>query len=202
MIILPARPGRRLDAPRLIDFGGFLTPDSGGPMQRINRLGNRYALAITMPPVRGAAGRILVNRLIRGKMEGVRTSWPLDDFDPGTPNVANGSAIVIDGAGQAGTTLAVMNVAPRYAFREGQPISLEISGQHYFDFVSAPAKAGADGKVSLQLTLPLRKPPATGSVLHVAKPMIEGFIVGSEIAWEQALSGYRENIQFEIQEAR
>ncbi|MAM40649.1 MAG: hypothetical protein CL949_19590 [Erythrobacter sp.] len=202
MILLPEKPGTRVDAPRLLDFGGFLTPSGGGQMQRLNRKGNRYAVAVTMPPMREAAARIFVNRLIRGKSEGVRMAWPLDGFRPGSPNIDASTAIVVDGAGQAGMSLSVQNVTPQYAFREGQPISLEISGQHFFDFVSAPVIADASGRATVPLTLELRAPPPSGSILHVAKPMIEGFIVGSEIAWEQAVSGFRDNIQFDIQEAR
>lgn len=201
MIIIPEKPASRVDVPRLIDFGGFLTPAGGGPVQRLNRLGNRYAVTVTMPPMRGSQARIFVNRLIRGKSEGARMAWPLDGFDPGAPLVG-GAPVVVDGSGQAGRQLSIRSIAPHYAFREGQPISLEVDGQHYFDFIAQATVVGAGGTATITLSQMLRIEPPDGAVLHVAKPMIEGFIVGSEISWEQAISGFTEGIQFEIQEAR
>ncbi|WP_103730183.1 hypothetical protein [Novosphingobium sp. HII-3] len=107
----------------------------------------------------------------------------------------------MDGAGQAGHTLAIQGLQPRYAFVEGQPVSLEIDGQHYFDFVAENVIAGADGKASIRLTQMLRKPPPAGSVLHVAKPMIEGFIMGNPVSWEIALER-NFGLGFEIRESR
>lgn len=202
MIILPDWPGAQSAVPRELDFGGFLEPDSGAEVQRFNRKGNRYAVAITMPPLDNKKlGRIWVNRLIRGRKEGARLAYPLLDFDPGAPNAADGSPIVVDGGGQAGTTLAVQNVTPGYAFLEGQPISLEIAGQHFFDFVAGTAIVGADGKVEIPLTQELRKPPLVGSILHVSEPMIEGFVRGDPLAWELALRRTVE-LSFEIHETR
>ena len=202
MIIIPDKPASRVDAPRLIDFGGFLTPSGGGPLQRLNRMGNRYAVTVTMPPMRGREARVFMNRLIRGKSEGARMAWPMDGFDPGTPHLSIGTPVTVDGAGQAGRQLALRSVAPRYAFREGQPVSLEVDGQHYLDFIAAPAIVAADGRVTVTLSQMLRVEPPDGAIFHITRPMIEGFIVGSEIAWEQALSGFVEGVQFEIQEAR
>ncbi|MGC4252429.1 MAG: hypothetical protein QM605_13465 [Sphingobium sp.] len=202
MIDLPAWPGPQSAVPRVLDFGGFLEPSSGAEVQRFNRLGNRYAIAVTMPPLRNRRdGRIWVNRLIKGQKEGARMEWPLQDFDPGTPNLANGTTIQVDGAGQSGQLLAIRNVAPRYAFLEGQPLSLEIDGQMFFDFVGETAIAGDDGKVTITLTQLLRKEPPDGAVLHVAKPMVEGFIMGDQVAWELALER-TVGLSFEIHETR
>lgn len=202
MIILPSWPGARSAVPRELDYGGFSEPGGGAEVQRINRKGNRYAMAITMPPLdNNKLGRIWVNRLIKGRKEGARIEYPLLDFDPGTPNLSNETPIVVDGVGHAGTSLAVMNLHPGYAFFEGQPFSLEISGQHYFDFLAEPAIVSANGKVTLSLTQELRKPPIAGSVLHVAKPMIEGFVRGDPLSWELALRRTVE-LSFELHETR
>lgn len=202
MIDLPQWPGPNGAVPRVLDFGGFLEAPGGAETQRANKPGNRYAVAFTYPSLDSAkGGRIFVNRLIKGLLEGVRLDYPLADFDPGTPNVANGTPIVVDGAGQSGKFLKVQNVQPNYGFVEGQPISLEIAGQHYLDFVAETAIAGADGKATIQLSQMLRKPPSTGSVLHVAKPMVEGFLMGNAVTWEVALNK-RLSISFEIRESR
>lgn len=47
----------------------------------------------------------------------------------------------------------------------------------------------------------LRKPPLDGSILHIAKPMIEGFVMGDPVTWEIALARYL-SIGFEIRESR
>lgn len=202
MIELPEWPGPRSVTPREMDFGGFLEAPGGAETQRANHPGNRYAATFEMPILENAKeGRIWVNRLLKGKKVGARIAYPLLDFDPGTPNRPDGSPIIVDGAGQSGVMLAVQNIWPGYAFVEGQPISLEISGQHYLDFVAEPAVVAANGKVTIQLTNMLRKPLVVGSILHVAKPMMEGFVMGDAFSWEIALERYF-NISFEIRETR
>lgn len=202
MILLPDWPGPNSAVPRVMDFGGFLEGAAGAETQRVNQLGNRYAVTFTMPPLENEReGRIWVNRLLKGMQEGVRMEYPLLDFYPGTPNRANGTPVVVDGAGQAGKLLTIRNLQPNYAFCEGQPFSLEISGQHYFDFVAANAIADAAGDAEIQLTQMLRKPPLDGSILHIAKPMIEGFVMGDPVTWEIALARYL-SIGFEIRESR
>lgn len=197
MIDLPEWPGARSATPRLLDFGGFLEPSSGAQVQRINRLGSRYAIAITMPPLDNQKlGRIWVNRLIRGRQEGARLPYPLLDFDPGAPG-----GFVVDGAGQSGKVLTIRGGTPHYAFKEGQPFSLEISGQHYLDFIAEPVIADASGAADITLSQMLRAEPADGDALHVAKPMIDGFIMGDPTSWEISLERLF-GLSFEIQEAR
>lgn len=202
IVLLPAKPAPNGATPRLLDFGGFLEAPGGAETQRANHPGNRYAVAFTMPPLPNRKeGRIWVNRLLKGMQEGARIAYPLLDFNPGAPNRPNGTPITVDGLGQAGHTLAIQNVQPGYTFVEGQPVSLEINGQHYFDFVAENAFAGADGKAQIRLTQMLRKPPIAGSILHVAKPMIEGFIMGNPVSWEIALER-NFGLGFEIRESR
>lgn len=202
MIDLPSQPGPNGAVPRVLDFGGFLEAPGGAETQRVNQLGNRYAVSFTMPPlINHKAGRVWVNRLLKGMQEGARIKYPLLDFDPGAPHVATGTPIVVDGTGQAGRILAIQNVQPGYTFREGQPVSLEIAGQHYFDFIAEASLTGANGKAAVTLTQMLRKPPLAGSVLHVAKPMIEGFIMGDPVSWQIALER-NFAISFEIRESR
>lgn len=202
MIELPDWPGPSSAVPRLIDFGGFLEGAAGAETQRANQLGNRYAVSFTMPALDDEReARVWINRLLKGTSEGARMEYPLLDFDPGNPNRADGSPIVVDGAGQAGVNLAVRNLQPQYGFREGQPFSLEIAGQHYFDFIAETTIADEAGQATIRLTQMLRKPPPDGAVLHIAKPMIEGFIMGDPVSWEIANFCTR-GIVFEIRESR
>lgn len=167
----------------LMDFGGFLQPGLGGAVQRIDRMGNRFTISVTFPPMPSKdKGRILVSRLLRGKTEGVRMEYPLLSFRPGSPG-----NILVNGAGQAGRTLTVDGATPHYAFREGQPFSIEVGGQHYLHFVDAEVIANASGQATLSVTPMLRVEPTDNAPCHFAKPMIEGFVMGEEYRWAMSL---------------
>lgn len=197
MIILPTWPGARKAVPSLLDFGGILEPDSGAQTQRINRLGNRYSVQFEMPPLENKdEGRIWVNRLVRGKRLGARMEYPLLDFRPGTPG-----SFVVNGAGQAGTSLALRNGTPGYQFKEGQPFNLVIGGYHYLDFVAADVTANGSGAVTIELSQMLRAEPADGDGLVIAQPIVEGWVIGDRVSWELALNR-SVGLSFEIQEAR
>jgi hypothetical protein len=169
------------------DFGGFLVPGLGGEVQRIDRMGNRFGISVTFPPVVGKQrGRILVSRLIRGKTEGVRLEYPLLDFAPGQPGT-----VVVDGAGQSGRTLLVRGAEAGYAFREGQPFSIEnADGRHYLHFVDEETIADGSGDAELPISPMLRYEFADGDTCHFAKPMIEGFIMGEEWRWQMSVERF------------
>src|SRR3546814_9494938 len=62
-IILPTTPGIRSATPSLISYGGLLSPSLGGAVQRLNRLGDRHALKVSLPPMRSEPdGRIYASR--------------------------------------------------------------------------------------------------------------------------------------------
>ncbi|MEV4934610.1 hypothetical protein [Sphingobium sp. LSP13-1-1.1] len=197
MIDLPEWPGPNGATPRVLDFGGFLEPSGGAEVQRLNRMGSRYAITISLPPLTNKKhGRIWVNRLLKGQQEGARIEYPLLDFYPGVPG-----NFVVDGAGQAGKILNIRGGTPQYAFYEGQPFSLEIDGQHYLDFIAEGAVADASGDAAITLTQMLRAEPGDGDALHFAKPMIEGFIRGDQLSWELALDR-TVGLSFELHESR
>lgn len=197
MILLPTYPGPRSAVPRVLDFGGFLEPPSGAEVTRINRLGNRYAVAFDMPPLENAGdGRIWANRLVRGMKEPVRMEYPLIDFDPGAPG-----AFVVDGAEQAGTSLNVRGGTPQYMFQEGQPFSLIIAGRSYLDFIAEQTIADASGRATITLTQMLRASPADGDPLNFSQPIIEGYVMGDTTSWELAVERVV-GISFDIVEAR
>lgn len=197
MIDLPTDIGPQSATPRLLDFGGFLEPGLGGTVQRINRMGSRFAVSVTLPPLRNdTRGRIWVSRLIRGKSEGVRWEYPLLDFDPGPVG-----SFVVNGAGQAGRTLDIDGGTPNYAFKEGQPFSIEVAGQHYLHFIDSQVIADGTGAAEITFSPMLRVSPTDGAALHFAKPMIEGFIMGDEFSWQLSLDRLV-GISFDIVERR
>lgn len=197
MIDLPDDIGPTSATPRLLDFGGFLEPGLGGEVQRINRMGSRFAVAFTLPPLTNQKqGRIWVSRLIRGMTEGVRWTYPLLDFNPGAPG-----KFVVDGAGQAGRTLTIKDGTPNYAFREGQPFSIEVAGQNYLHFIDATSIADETGRATITFSPMLRVQPEHLNWMHFARPMIEGYVMGDQLSWELALNR-TVGLSFDISERR
>lgn len=200
MIDLPDYPSPQSATPSLLDFGAFLTPSLGGPIQRVERMGTRFKIACQMPPMPNlTVGRQWVARLIRGKQEGARMPWPLLGFDPGTPGFITAGQGLVNGAGQAGRTLSVHTIVPNYVFREGQFFSVVISGRHYLYMVTAEAFANSSGVATLSIEPMIRVSPPNGAAVHIGKPMVEGFIMGEAFAWEMALANFV-GIGFELAE--
>jgi hypothetical protein len=195
MIDLPDHPSPSAASPALIDFGAFLTPSLGGPVQRVERMGSRFGIRCTMPPMQNPKlGRQWVAKLIRGKQEGARMAWPLQGFDPGTPG-----DILVAAAGASGRALQVKAATPNYIFREGQFFSVVISGRHYLYMITAEVIASATGTASLAIEPMLRVSPPLNAVCHFGKPMVEGFIMGDQFAWEMSLANFV-GIAFDIAE--
>lgn len=196
MIDLPDTPAPNGVDAALVDFGAILTPSLGGPVQRINRLGNRHRLNVSLPVMQmDKHGRAWLNALRRGKTEGVRMEYPLLGFKPGSPG-----NVLVNGAGQAGTTLIVDGATPNYVFRVDQPFSIETDGQHFLHFNSAEVIANGSGQATLTITPALRRSPDDNAECHFGKPMVEGFIQGNEMLWQMQLGNFI-GLAFEIQEA-
>lgn len=196
MIELPEGVVPNMVRPALMDFGGFQRPPLGGTVQRVNRLGNRFKVAVGLPPiVNKDLGRVVVSRLLRAKTEGIRIEWQLVGIEQGSP----GSPLVM-GAGQAGTSLICDGFRAGYGFSEGFWFSLEHSGRHYLHNIAASGVANGSGQATLTLTPALRVSPADNSPIHMQKPMIEGFVDGDEWAWEYSLE-HHVGIEFTIEEA-
>lgn len=179
----------------LIDYGGFLTPALGGEVQRIDRPGNRFRWAFTLPPVQAKdRGRILVSRLIRAKTEGIRIEIPLLGFKPGAPGAPR-----VNGAGQAGRSLIVDGFTPNYAAKEGQWFNHVKEGRSYLYNMDGQTVADGSGVGTINFSPMLRAEPADNDVLEFAQPVVEGFVMGDEWSWEMSLDLHIE-IQFEVVE--
>lgn len=196
MIDLPDFPSPNGADLALQDFGAFLVPGLGGPVQRVNRMGSRFRGTFGLPPMLTKDARKWVARLIQGKQEGVRMPLPLLDFDPGAPG-----NVLINGADQTGTSLIVDGATPNYVFREGQPFSIETAGKHHLYMVRTETLANASGQATLPITPMLRRPHLDNDVCHFGKPMIEGFIMGDELAWNLALERVV-SLSFDIAESQ
>ena len=178
MIDLPRTPGPvELDW-RQIDFGGDLTPFLGGEAQRVNRNGNRFAVAVTLPPMTPADAAAWVAALNDAVGSGVR--WRVRQVEmvigvPGAP--------VVNGAGQAGSTLAITGGQPRYTARRGLFFSLLSGGRRYLHLLTASTQLDASGAGTLAIVPRLRIEPENGDAVEIAQPIIEGKVSDGGFPW-------------------
>jgi len=162
----------RSATPRYIDFGGELTPPLGGEVQRINRLGNRFALDVELPPLReGEEGRELPAQLRLAKQQGAIMDWPQPGLDVGNP----GSPLV-DGAVSGGTSLPIKGLTALYPIKFGQFFSIVHAGRRYVHAAAAAATGNAGGSVTLTIDPMLRVSLSNNDVIEMLTPRIEGLI--------------------------
>lgn len=183
-ISLPTDPKPNGATPVLRDFGGVLTPFLGGPEQRINRVGTRFGLRVTMPPLESSVdGRLFVARLNQAKIDRLVMEWPLLDFDPGSP----GSPLV-SATTASGSTIPIKTMTAGYAAKEGQFFSVIHSSRRYIHMLTADFTADGSGLATAAIFPPLRVGLSTNDVLEFAQPMIEGHVVpGDELSWEMSV---------------
>lgn len=179
MIELPENPAPNGVNPRLIDYGFTMRSPTGGSSLRLDRAGSRFAVEVSYPPMKADKARVFVSRLLEAKSQGLRIEFPLLGVSQGNPG-----SPVVDGAGQAGKTLAVRGLTPGYVVKEGYWLSIEQDGQHYLHNATAVVTADGTGDASLSITPALRVPFADGAVIHLAKPMIEGLVDGDAWSWQ------------------
>ncbi|PZP18132.1 MAG: hypothetical protein DI607_05750 [Sphingomonas hengshuiensis] len=197
MIELPDGVHPNGASPALVDFGGVQKGATGGAALRVDRNGNRFRVAMTLPIGRGLSAQRIVSRLIQGKTKGLKVEYPLQGVDQGYPG-----APVVDGAGQAGDTIHLRGLTPHYVAEEGFWLTIyDATDQGYLHQVGAQSFAGADGKIILSIQPNLRVPFADGTRVELACPTIEGLVEGDEMSWSLALGGLVDSLAFTIEEA-
>ncbi|QAY77927.1 hypothetical protein [Sphingosinicella sp. BN140058] len=195
MIELPYEAVPNGATPAYLDFGGFLTPGLGGRVQRIDRMGNRFRVAFTFPPMEAdGLGRIVVSRLIRAKTEGIRIELPQLGFKLGAPGAPR-----VNGGGQAGKTLVVDGLTPRYPVREGQWFNHVRGADVMLYNVTAGVAADASGQATLAISPMLRVEPLDNDVINFARPVIQGYVHGEDWQWQMSLAHHL-GIAFEVEE--
>jgi hypothetical protein len=196
-VLLPSLPGMRSADPQLLDFGGVQQGAQGGAAQRINRLGNRFALSVELPPAISATlGRIYVARLLKALTQGAIYPFPQPDLVIGAPGTP-----LVNLAGQSGSVLNLKGFAAGYLIREGQFFSIIHNGRRFLHQASAEIAADGSGNVALPITPMLRISPANNAVCEFAAPYIEGFVSGDSAKWKLLLEPYH-GISFSISEAQ
>jgi hypothetical protein len=160
-----------------LDFGFTQT---GASDLRVDRPGNRNVITLSWPKevMSPDVGAQFLSRLKRGKRQGVRIDLPCPRPQgfPGNP--------VVDGAGQAGSVINLRGLTPGYAAKEDFWLTLvEADGTGYLHSVFDTVRAGADGTAPVQIEPPLRAPFPDGASVHLAKPFVQGTLVGETFSY-------------------
>ncbi|WP_260928222.1 hypothetical protein [Novosphingobium sp. 9] len=165
--------------PSLMDWAALMEPALGGVTQRVGRLGARFAVQFTSPTMRmEAEGRKWIARLQRAQREGARIAYPQPDFNVGAPGVPS-----VSGVHTGGTSLLITGATPRYAVREGQALNLVVAGRYYLYFAAGNVKLDSSGTGTIPLTSPMRTHLAGAEAVELAKPVVEGWLDGTERSW-------------------
>lgn len=178
VIELPAAPAPNGVDVSLIDFGMVLRPSTGAAVQRINRAGSRYRVALGFPPMAPATAAEFLACWQQGKRNGLKVAYPLLG-----QSQSGAGAPVVDGANPTGTTLPMRGLTPGYPVRKGMPLTLvDADGNGYLHFAGSAGRADGAGDLEIELTVPIRAPLADGATIRLAKPTVEGVVV-DEIGW-------------------
>lgn len=180
-ILLPSKPALKTDSPTMLDWGGPLTPQNGGAVQTLLRLGTRHSLDFTIPMMpTEPLGRIWAAQLRLARLYGALLPFGQDGFRIG----ASGSPVV-NGGGQTGSSLLIRGFQRGGAIRFGQAFSLIHGGRRYLHF-SASELVSLDGTLAIDIFPMLRVIPDDGDVLEVAQPMIQGSLSGGKLTRQTA----------------
>lgn len=183
-ILLPAEPALKTDSPFMLDWGGPLTPQNGGAVQTLMRLGTRHALDFTLPLMpTEPQGRVWAAQLRLAKLFGALLPFGQDGFAIGAPG-----APMVNGTDQSGMLLNMRGFTPRYTVKLGQAFSLVHLGRRYLHFAAGQGSVGADGAIVLPIFPMLRVIPVDGDACEFGKPMIQGSLSGNQVKWSRQTS--------------
>jgi hypothetical protein len=181
--------------PRL--FSGQQEGILGGEDLAVPRLGDRFAVDVVTTQLRqDAQSRELIALLMEATTADARIELRM-------PNQLRtiGSGIVIDGAGQTGSTLNLRGAYRQTEFVHGRFFSILHGGVHRVHMVRNRAVADANGRVALPIWPMLRFISTDADVCHFDQPMIEGQLIGFDKG-----AGFERNrtrpLSFTIQERK
>lgn len=196
MIDLPRSPAPSAISWQYVDFGNMQAGALGGTESRVNRLGNRWALTVTMPPMSNADARQWSASLVAAIESGARFRFTQPDFAPGAPG-----AVLVNGASQAGNSLVCDGATPGYAARKGQFVSIETGSRKYCYMLGATSRADASGNLTLSLVPRLRAEPADNDPVTIGAPEIEGLLMEAP-SWAYDVDRVARGFTFTIKESR
>lgn len=169
-ITLPTSPRAATAKPRLIANAVQTQPIVGGVVQRKLRLGTRWSLDVTLPPMNYATAMAWTADLSNSEAEEVLLLWPQP---PEVVGVIG--APVVNGAGQSGSTLATRGATAGYVYKKGLFFSLIEGGRRYLHQIVAQATANGAGQAALSIKPMLRVAPSDGALMEFYEPKIQGW---------------------------
>ena len=175
-VSLPNLPDLVQVSARLVDFQSVLTPILGGPVQTLQRLGARFAVDVTLPPLEPAdAAKFLAARMkARAENDTLTLAWPQAEIW----SVIGGSPVV-NGAGQAGARLNISGLTANQVVPAGRFFSFQAGGRHYLHMTTLQVTANGAGQVQLHVAPLLRVSPPAGAPLNFSAPIVEGLLTGT-----------------------
>ena len=181
--------------PRL--FSGNQEGTLGGADLQIARLGDRFAVDVSTSQLRqDPESRLLIASLMEATTADARIELRL----PNRPK-AIGSGIVVDGAGQTGSTLKLRGLFPYTELVHGRFFSVVHGGVHFVYMARDRMVADANGKAALPIWPMLRFITVDGEQAAFDQPMIEGQLTGFDKG-----AGFERNrtkpMSFSIQERK
>lgn len=181
-IALPTYPGPKSAEAVLVDAGGWQEPILGGEEIRLDRLGDKFQLSVTMPPMKFhkadgvSAARVWSARLNRGISEGVIMEFPQPDFDLA---IYPTEALVAAPVAAQSILVSAVGLGVSYPYFEGQFVTIrqQATGRNFLHQLRSSMTATAGGTGNLSLFPRVRIPLVEGDRILVAAPVIEGRLV-------------------------
>lgn len=177
MIELPRLPRPNRMAVDVLDFG---FTQRGAASLRVERPGGRHRIILSWPReiVEGAVASKFLALLKRGKRQSVQIDvlLPQPQGSPGAP--------VVDGAGQSGSSIAIRGLTPNYTAKADYWLTIvEADGTAYLHSVFETVRADDAGEATVEIEPPLRAPFPDGAAVHLARPYVQGQLVGETFSY-------------------
>lgn len=194
---LPRHRVANASLPRPVLFSGNQQSPLGGPDLPVPRMGDRFAIDVRTTQLRSdGESQLLIAALIEATTADAR--FPL--YQLGAPQRASYGLPVIDGAGQAGSTVALRGFEPSAAVMRGQFFSVVHAGGRFVHMVTTTSIVPSDGKLSVGIWPMLRFITTGNEACEFDCPIIEGRLVGFDARGASMVRNRVEPLEFSIVE--
>ena len=194
-VTLPTSPAPRSITPRLITARAELRSAFGGSVQRINRLGSRWAFDVELPPMTHAAALDWVDLLTEADTAILNLPEPgITIGSPGTP--------LVNGSSQTGSSLVTDGWTNGYVIPKGKWFSVSVSSLLYLYQTTAAVTASGAGAATLTVRPMLRASPADNAALNVNPATVEGFVSVPDGAFGISVNRLVEGLTFTLEERK